>query len=117
MELDKQIKLKILELASEDSYGSWELWGAVNQHTSGMNVEDEVLREQFLSIVETLVREKKLVAELHKFKESYDPAEFNRSRLEFEMDNAGKPEPDSFYWFYATEEGKKEDVTLRSKKD
>src|SRR5215216_4870990 len=109
MELEQQIKLSILGLASEDAYASWELWGTVNQDTANMQVGKEVLREKFLDIMENLAKEKKIIAFDHKESDnSYIPAVFNRERLEKEMKQANEPNPDTFYWFEATDEGNKE---------
>ncbi|MBX4197793.1 hypothetical protein KW782_00460 [Candidatus Parcubacteria bacterium] len=113
-ELEKKIKSIILELASEDYYGSWELWGAVNQDTVSMQPTRDDLKETFLSLIETLIQTKKLLVVSHKFKGPYNPVEYDRQRMEYEIDHAGKPDSDTFYWFWTTDEGKKEDIKLRS---
>ncbi len=114
-ELEEKIKSIILELASEDSYGSWELWGAARQDTSQMRPKEEDLRKVFLSIIENLVQEKKLLTESHKLNGPYIPIEYSKQRMEYEMDHAGEPDSETFYHFWTTDEGKKEDIILRSK--
>ena len=114
MDLDKQIRLTILELTSESEYGSWELWGASNQDTADMHPDKKVLHDKFINTIEVLIKENKLVALSYKQKDhSYTPVVLERARLEFEMDHADKPVHETFYWFESTEMGKEEDQILR----
>lgn len=92
-----EIKSLILELCSEDAYGSWELWWKVSADIS--SVPPNTLREQFIDAVEELINEQKVVASNHKGNGAYEEKVFDRPRLTFEIENADKPVPDSFYWF------------------
>jgi len=109
----KKIKSEILELCSEDAYGSWELWWNGSFGIPSSKIDD--FRKDFIDIVESLVKEEKLIPFHHKdIGGSYIKVPFERLRLEFETEHSSPPDPDTYYWFEATEDGKKEDMALRS---
>jgi hypothetical protein len=107
-ELEKKIRFSILDLAEEDAYGSWELFGGVKQDIADI-FDENTLRTEFLNIIETLIKEKKLIALSYKdVNKKYTEVVFDRSRLEFEIKNTDKIDGDTYYWFEATEDGVKE---------
>lgn len=110
----KKLTSTILELTSEDAYGSWELWWNISAHVS--KDEFSTLRDEFISVVSLLVQEGKIrtLNLKHGGKESYSPVVLVKERLKFELDHVDDPNPSEFYWFEATEEGEKEDIRLRS---
>jgi len=102
----KEIRYLIVELTTEDAWGSWELCWSVSAEARERGVAD--VREQFMQIIQALIDEKKIVALKHPTPKEYLEVVFDPKRLAFEVENASTPDSDSFYWFEATEEGKKE---------
>jgi hypothetical protein len=102
----------ILELCSESECGSWEFWSDRSNKT-----KEEY--EQILQSLESLVNEKMIFPTEHKnvIDQSYKEVSLDVDRLKNELKRSMTPynvDPDSFYWFLATEEGKKEDISVRS---
>ncbi|MBP9669163.1 MAG: hypothetical protein KBE09_02640 [Candidatus Pacebacteria bacterium] len=104
----------IIELASEDAYGSWELWGSVKQDSADGDTPE--LRKQFLDATEELVRDDKLSVMHHKPPQDYPLVQLERSRLEHEIEHSGEPDPDNYYWFKTTKKGEEEDIAARKEK-
>jgi hypothetical protein len=108
------LRIRILELCSESECGSWELW----------STKDNKTEEECKNIVEALielVKGKKIIVTDGKYVDdhSYREVPLDVVRLESEVRQSIKPynvDPHTFYWFYATEEGKKEDQANRSPK-
>ena len=96
METDK-IRSTILELLSEDDYGSWELWWKIRSETP--EFEEDVRRRRFVDVMENLINAGKLKAKSKKGASRFEIAKFTRLRLEREVDQADQPDPDRFYWF------------------
>jgi hypothetical protein len=110
MQTKNQARARILELGSESEYGSWEFWSIADKKT------EEELDSISEAIVE-LVREGKIRTLEQKSHGTYNEVELDVDRLKRELRTSMKPdgvEPDKFYWFEATDEGKKEDRLLRS---
>ena len=111
MQNKDQAKLNILELTSEAEHGSWEFWSDKNKtEEEGHNI---------IEAIKELVAEKKISAVEYKSikDQSYKAVELDSVRLEAEVKRSMEPnvDPDNFYWFVATDEGKKEDLRLRSR--
>lgn len=110
MQLKDEVRQRILELSSESEYGSWEFWSA----STGKTEEEASIIIQ--SIID-LVQEKKIIpVEYRSVKDqTYEEVPLDIARLEREvhdsMDN--QVDRESFYWFLATDTGKKEDLVLR----
>src|SRR5262249_33561965 len=102
----KKIRAHILELCSEDAHGSWEFW-AQDKTAEELNA--------IASAIAELMGEKKLEALEHKVNGPYTNVLFDITRLRNELEHSRmlNIDPDAFYWFSATEEGKKEDQILR----
>jgi len=93
----EDIKANVLELCSEDDYGSWELWWNISVKVP---VEQKAeLRSRFLDVVNELVSVGKLIAKGHSADGSIAATRFDREKLGREIDSAGDPDPDSFFWF------------------
>lgn len=108
-----KIRANILELCSESEYGSWEFWSPISNKT-----ESEA--RLIVKVLADLVKEKKIYPTEHKniADQTYGPVQLNKARLANEIRQSMKPgniDPHRFYWFLATEKGKKEDLLLRSK--
>jgi hypothetical protein len=108
----RDIRINILDSCTEDAYGSWELWWGI-KHKESESIDS--LKGDFVSCVKELVDEKKIIALHHRSwdgKENiYTPADFDQARLEYEIDHSLQEtglDPDTFYWFEATDEGRKE---------
>lgn len=108
----REIKSIILELSSEDAWGSWELWRNISADRPDKELAS--IQKKFMDVIKNLVDEKKIIALKHILKESFDEVIFDPKKLEYEINNADKPDPYSFYWFETTDTGKKEDIELRS---
>jgi hypothetical protein len=102
MQTKEQARLRILELCAESEYGSLTFW------SEDSKTEAE-LASIFAAIVD-LVKEGKLEVLQHKLNGPYDKAAFHAQRLRHELEQSMIPavDPDTFYWFAATEEGKNE---------
>ena len=115
MNLAHQVRKTILELASEDAHGSWELWGAVQQDALQGTESLDTLKKVFLEEIEVLIKEKKMVSFHHEESTNlYKEVPLDISRLWFELEHAKNPQTDAYYWFGASETGKEEDRRLRS---
>ena len=112
MQTDDQTKCKILELCSESEHGSWEFWSDRNNKT------DEECEQIFQALV-SLVNEEMIVPTEHRnvIDQSYTAAQLDTIRLRTELKHSMTPnnvDPESFYWFYATDEGKRQDLLNRT---
>jgi hypothetical protein len=85
------IREKILELCSEDYYGSWELWWAVSSLPES--------ERDFIEAIEQLINEGKIVSKIQGADEKFLTVPFSRKRLEEEIRSNLSPDPDTFYWF------------------
>lgn len=103
----EKIKFVALDSMTDDAFGSWELWWAVK--TEFPDEDMNVLSEQFVDVMSAFVTNAEAKVFRHTESDnSYVPVTFERERLAFEVSNSDKPEPDAYYWFEATEIGKKQ---------
>ena len=93
----EHIQADVLELCSEDDYGSWELWWHVSSEIPAEQVP--ALKRLFLDVVSNLVSSGKLIAKVHSSEGNITATKFDREKLARELDSAGDPDPDSFFWF------------------
>jgi hypothetical protein len=93
----KRHRAFILELCSEDAYGSWELWAGKTKTVL------EII--QITQIVSELIKEKKIIT-LENDKEV--PFEVSRLENELKRSAVSDVDADNFYRFWATDSGKKE---------
>ncbi len=108
----EEIKEEILELLSDDAYGSWELWW------SPSGERPNTTYKQFVDVVGILVDEGMVKTLSHKSADnSFTDVTFEKSRLEYEFEHNRKPEPDTFYWFELTELGRTERQKIWKKKE
>jgi len=93
----EDIDAGVLELCSEDDYGSWELWWHISAEVS----PDEIpsLKHLFLDVVSNLVSSGNLIAKVHSTDGNITATEFDREKLARELDSADDPDPDLFFWF------------------
>ena len=106
-----KIRANILELCSESEYGSWEFWSTKKNKT-------EIEGKLIVKVISNLVKEKKIYPIEYEniADQTYKPVRLDISRLMNEIRQSMKPynvDPHKFYWFLATDEGKKEDRMLR----
>jgi hypothetical protein len=92
-----QIEANIVELCSEDDYGSWELWWNTSADVPTNRIPD--VKMQFLDVVSNLVSDGKLIAKRHGEDGNIVPTQFDHGKLAREVDFAGDPDPGSFFWF------------------
>jgi hypothetical protein len=93
----EQINADVLELCSEDDYGSWELWWHISSEVPAEQIPG--LKQLFLDVVSNLVSCGKLIAKVHSTDGNITATKFDREKLARELDSAGDPNPDSFFWF------------------
>ncbi len=111
------IRANILELSSESEHGSWEFW---------LSKPKDRTSEEANEIVEAivnLVKEKKIfpMEDESVKNKSYKETTLDLARLRDQVMTSMNPDNrenlvGNYYWFLATEDGKKEDMALRSKK-
>jgi len=105
------IRKEILELTSEAEWGSWDFWSRKDK--------TQDVCQLILRTLEELVKEGKIYPVEYETisKRTYEPAPLDVNRLAHElrtsMVNIDNVDPHKFYWFVATDEGKKEDISLR----
>lgn len=109
-----KIEKIILELASEDAHGSWELWSAITQELD--NQEVARVRKLFQQVVGNLVVANKLTVLKKKSERGFVPALLDPARLAEELTRVDHPDPSTFYWFASTELGESEDLANRSRR-
>jgi len=112
MQTKDQAKSNILELCSESDYGSWEFWSSQDKS------EEEC--QNIIEAIKELVAEKKILPVEYKDikNQSYQETRLDSTRLGREVRQSIMPnniDPDNFYWFFATDGGKKEDLLSRRK--
>jgi hypothetical protein len=93
----EEIESSIVELCSEDDYGSWELWWNISADVPNDQKAD--LKSRFVNVVKDLVLDGKLIAKTHTADGKIAPTQFDREKLADEVDSARDPNPDSFFWF------------------
>ena len=93
----EQIQADVLELCSEDDYGSWELWWHVSAKIPAEQVP--ALEHLFLDVISNLVSSEQLIAKVQSTDGNMTATKFDREKLAREVDSAGDPDPDSFFWF------------------
>lgn len=107
-------RAEILELCSESEYGSWEFW--LTQERT------EIECNHIVQTIVDLVKEKKIFPMEYKsvLDQSYKETQLDINRLKNEIKRSMHPnnidDPNNFYWFLATDEGKKEDFEVQSRK-
>ena len=91
------LETDILELTSEDDYGSWELWWRVTQLHKG---EDSgSLTGSFVATIENMISRGILKAKRRKPSGQLQPVKFSAAELRQQIEQAKTPIPDQFYWF------------------
>jgi hypothetical protein len=102
MQTKDQARVRILELCSESEYGSWTFWSEDNK------TEDELM--SILEAIRDLVIGHKIEVFEHKVNGPYEKVSFDAERLRTELKRSMTPnvDPNTFYWFAATDAGKKE---------
>ena len=91
------IKASIIELCSEDDYGSWELWWNISSDVSPD--QTGALRRSFLDAVSELISSGRLIAKRQRMKSQIIATEYDREKLAREIDSASNPDPESYFWF------------------
>jgi hypothetical protein len=104
-------KIYVLELCSESECGSWEFW-------FDRNKKGEPECQDILHALTALVNEKLIHPTEHKYvaDHSYAPVPLDEARLADELRRSMTPyavDPDTFYWFVATDAGRKQDLVNR----
>ena len=92
-----RIKQTVLELCSEDDWGSWELWWNVAASNSA-EIQSE-LKTTFISVVQEMVGNGQLISKRHRVDGVCVPDEFDVECLVNDLDKVDNVDIDSFYWF------------------
>lgn len=112
------IQETLVELCSEDDYGSWELWGTVLAHPDTPNQKDQLMvvqnlsaaqirkdlglypMNEFIDVIQNLIDRGVITAKRRSPTSSeLEQVPFNPEQLRDEIHHAYEPQPDSFYWF------------------
>jgi hypothetical protein len=91
------IKETILDLCSEDAYGSWDLWWAVRAEFS--EVDRPQAHRDFVAAIGQLVKEGKIASVKYVEGGPFEPVIFDEKRLDREVQQADSPNGKEFYWF------------------
>ena len=91
------LEADILDLISEDDYGSWELWWRVTELYKAGN--DASLTEPFVAAMENMISRGVLKAKRRNSSGQLRPVDFSAKELRREIKQAKTPIPDQFYWF------------------
>src|SRR3712207_3500543 len=88
----------ILDLCSEDDYGSWELWWRVSADEPP--AARGAAAERFVATVEELVGRGR-IRTMRRLGRSgtLRPVPFDATELRAQLESASSPDPDAFYWF------------------
>jgi hypothetical protein len=90
------VRSRIIELCSEDAYGSWELWWSLGAKKTE---ERDALCDHFIGSVQGLVNEGKIIALRKDEHNRFSVVQLDRDRLSYELQNANHPKPSEFFWF------------------
>jgi len=92
----QQIEEGILELCSEDDWGSWGFWW----NTSADTPKDEILelKLRFLNVITDLVAAGKLIPKHEAPNGKLIVTQYDRNKLSRELDSAYDSQP-HFFWF------------------
>ncbi len=89
------LETNILELISEDDYGSWELWWRMTQLHKGENSGS--LTGAFVATIENLISRGIIKAKRRTPSGQLQPAKFSAAELRREIEQSKTPYPDQFY--------------------
>jgi hypothetical protein len=90
------VRSRIIELCSEDAYGSWELWWSLGAKKTE---KQDALCDRFIEAVQGLVREGVIIALRKDEHNQFSVVQLDRDRLRYELQNADHPKPSEFFWF------------------
>ncbi|MBC8121070.1 MAG: hypothetical protein H7Y22_04425 [Gemmatimonadaceae bacterium] len=112
------IRETVVELCSEDDYGSWELWGTVLARLNESDQKDRLMvvqnltaaqiradlglnpMNEFVDVVQNLVDREVITAKRRSHTSNeLEQVPFSPEQLRHEIEQACEPRPDSFYWF------------------
>jgi hypothetical protein len=92
----KRIQSRIIELCSEDAYGSWELWWSLGAKKPK---ERDSLCDRFIEAVQDLLNEGRVIALRKDEHNQFSVVQLDRDQLTYELQNADHPKPSEFFWF------------------
>jgi hypothetical protein len=87
---------RIIELCSEDAYGSWELWWSLGAKNAE---ERNALCDRFIEAVQGLVREGVIIALRKNEHNQFSVVPLDGDRLRHELQISDDPKPFEYYWF------------------
>ena len=91
------LETDIVELISEDDFGSWELWWRVTQLHKGE--DGSPFTESFVATIENMISRGMLKAKRRTPSGQLQPVTFSAAELRREIEQGKTPHPDRFYWF------------------
>jgi hypothetical protein len=92
----ERIQSRIIELCSEDAYGSWELWWSLGAKKAE---ERDSLCDRFIEAVQGLANEGKVISLRKDEHNQFSVVQLDRDRLRYELQNSDDPKPFEYYWF------------------
>src|SRR4051812_20974668 len=97
MHATEDMRLTILELTSEDDYGSWELWWKCRESVDPLRMSE--VKDNFVEAIRTLIVQGQIQSKGREPSGRTVPKLFDVNRLSEEIAMADAPDPNSFYWF------------------
>jgi len=92
----KTIRSRVIDLCSEDAYGSWELWWSLGPKETETLV---VLRDQFVLCIQELIADGTLLALKKSDHNLLSVVALDVERLKYEIQNSSRPVPLDYFWF------------------
>ncbi|MFZ3374122.1 MAG: hypothetical protein WA183_01035 [Chthoniobacterales bacterium] len=93
----RALEKEILELCSEDDFGSWELWWKI--HGDHHREDEEQLKRWFVNAVAALVNCGTVIAKKRLPTGDMMSTTFQLDKLNRDLAAADDPDPDRNYWF------------------
>ena len=90
------MRSRIIELCSEDAYGSWELWWSLGVKKTEKR---DSFCDRFIEAVQGLVSEGKIVALRKDEHNQFSVVPLDPDRLSYELQNSHNPKPLEYFCF------------------
>ena len=90
------MRSRIIELCSEDAYGSWELWWSLGAKKAE---EQDSFCDRFIEAVQGLVSEGKITALRKDEHNQFSVVPLDPDRLRYELRNSDDAKPLEYFWF------------------
>ena len=90
------MRSRIIELSSEDAYGSWELWWSLGTKKAE---ERDTLCDRFIGALQGLVNDEKIISLRKDQHNQFSVIPLDLDRLRYEFRNSDDAKPLEYFWF------------------